>query len=209
MFMMNKKVIFLRLQECVSVVPLKVVSGFGTERGYDWRSENLSLGEDMDGGLRYGFGPNLTHGQWLYVHIGADMEIVTVVVSRYLAMASENIVTILTIFTVFQRLLVLLMMLDKLLNENVEIVNVIRDAIECANDQLRTIAEWPKLAMQDEDATRLEVIRQLRVIPELSGLDRARCLRKLMQNLADMKAFLVVPEEMKMDYCKVILQDDA
>ena len=124
-------------------------------------------------------------------------------------MASENIVTILTIFTVFQRLLVLLMMLDKLLNENVEIVNVIRDAIECANDQLRTIAEWPKLAMQDEDATRLEVIRQLRVIPELSGLDRARCLRKLMQNLADMKAFLVVPEEMKMDYCTVILQDDA
>ncbi|TYK15867.1 hypothetical protein E5676_scaffold637G00440 [Cucumis melo var. makuwa] len=36
--------------------------GSGAKRGCDRRSENLSLGEDMDGGSRYGFGPSLTHG---------------------------------------------------------------------------------------------------------------------------------------------------
>ena len=41
------------------------------ERGRDPRTENLSLGEYMDGGLRYGLWPSLTHGGWLYVHIGA------------------------------------------------------------------------------------------------------------------------------------------
>ncbi|KAA0063973.1 uncharacterized protein E5676_scaffold1415G00310 [Cucumis melo var. makuwa] len=35
---------FLKLRECVSVAPPRVVRGFGTKRGRDWRSENLSLG---------------------------------------------------------------------------------------------------------------------------------------------------------------------
>ncbi|TYK25868.1 hypothetical protein E5676_scaffold436G00840 [Cucumis melo var. makuwa] len=51
------------------------------KRGHNRRSENLSLGEDMDGGLRYGIGPSLIHGAWLYVHIGADMDVVTIVLS--------------------------------------------------------------------------------------------------------------------------------
>ena len=51
MFMVNEKVISLRLRECVSLAPPMVVRGSKTERGRDRRSENLSLGEDMDGGL--------------------------------------------------------------------------------------------------------------------------------------------------------------
>ena len=51
MIMVNENVIFLRLRECVSVAPPMVVKGFGAERGCDWRSENLSLGEDVDGRL--------------------------------------------------------------------------------------------------------------------------------------------------------------
>lgn len=81
--------------------------------------------------------------------------------------------------------------------------------MKCADDQLRAIEEWPKLAMQNESATRQEVIRQLHAIFELNILDKAYCVRKLTQNLADMKAFLDIPEEMKMDYCAIILQDDA
>ena len=51
---------------------LRLSEDFGAERDRDQRSENLSLSEDMDGGLRYGFRPSLTHCGWLYVHIGAD-----------------------------------------------------------------------------------------------------------------------------------------
>ena len=33
----------------------------------------------MDGELWFGFGPNLSHGGWPYVHLEVDMEIVTMV----------------------------------------------------------------------------------------------------------------------------------
>ena len=52
MFMVNEKVIFLRLHECVSVAPPIVVKGFwGAESNRDQRSKNPSLGEDMYRGL--------------------------------------------------------------------------------------------------------------------------------------------------------------
>ncbi|KAA0056591.1 retrotransposon protein [Cucumis melo var. makuwa] len=82
---------------------------------------------------------------------------------------------------------------------NVETMEVIRDAMECANDQLRAIADWSKLAMQDEDTTRWKVIRQLQAIPELSRLDRARCMQTMAGKLDEMKAFLNLLEDMKMD----------
>ena len=37
----------------------------------------------MDGGLRYDFGPCLTYSEWFYVHVGVDMEVVTVVGAKY------------------------------------------------------------------------------------------------------------------------------
>ena len=49
------------------------------ERGCGWRFENLSLGEDVDGGVWYGFGLSLIYDGWLYVHIGVKMEMETVV----------------------------------------------------------------------------------------------------------------------------------
>ena len=37
----------------------------------------------MDGGLCFGFEPNLSYSEWLCVHIGADMEVVIVVDAKY------------------------------------------------------------------------------------------------------------------------------
>ena len=56
---------------------------FEAEKGRDRRFENLSLSEDVDGRLLYGFEPSLTHVGWLYVHIGEDIEVVTVVGAKY------------------------------------------------------------------------------------------------------------------------------
>ena len=56
---------------------------FKLERGCDRRFENLSLDEDMDRGYDFGFEPSLPYGGWLYVHIGADMQVVTVVDTKY------------------------------------------------------------------------------------------------------------------------------
>ncbi|TYK15318.1 retrotransposon protein [Cucumis melo var. makuwa] len=78
----------------------------------------------------------------------------------------------------------------KLEEQNVETVDVIRDTMKCVNDLLRAIVDWPKLARQEEDATRREVIRQLQDIPELSRLDRVRYLKIIAGNLVIMKAFL-------------------
>uniref|UniRef100_A0A9I9E6F3 Uncharacterized protein n=1 Tax=Cucumis melo TaxID=3656 RepID=A0A9I9E6F3_CUCME len=50
---------------------LWLLEDFEAERDRDRRFGNLNLGEDVDGGLRCGFGPSLTRGGWLYVHIGA------------------------------------------------------------------------------------------------------------------------------------------
>ena len=37
----------------------------------------------MDERCDFGFRPRLTHGGWLYVHVGADMEVVTLVGAKY------------------------------------------------------------------------------------------------------------------------------
>ena len=50
-----------------------------------------------------------------------------------------------------------------------------------------------------------EVVRALRVIPQLSRLDRAQCNRILMNNLTDMKGFLELSDEEKLDYCTVLI----
>ena len=83
MFMMNEKVISLRLCECTSVAYLCLLDDSGAERGHDRRFKSLSIGEDMDVGCDFGFGPSLTHGGWLYMHIGADTEFITMVGAKY------------------------------------------------------------------------------------------------------------------------------
>lgn len=46
--------------------------------------------------------------------------------------------------------------------QKVETVDiVIRNAMECANDQLRAIADWSKLAREDEAAIQQKVMSEL------------------------------------------------
>ena len=71
---------------------------------------------------------------------------------------------------------------------------------------MRLIAEWPRLALEDESRVRREVVRALRAIPELSRLDMAQCNRILMNNLTDMKGFLELSNEEKLDYCTVLIR---
>ncbi|KAA0041796.1 retrotransposon protein [Cucumis melo var. makuwa] len=54
-------------------------------------------------------------------------------------------------------------------------VDLIHEAMEYVNGQLRAIAEWPSVTLQNETAVCQEVLCQLRVILELSRLDRTRC----------------------------------
>ncbi|KAA0039263.1 retrotransposon protein [Cucumis melo var. makuwa] len=81
--------------------------------------------------------------------------------------------------------------------------------MEYANNQLKVIAEEPNLQRQDERSSRAEVVRQLQEVPELSTRDRVRLMWKIMRNIDDMKAFLEVPNKLKLDYCMGILKDNA
>lgn len=60
--------------------------------------------------------------------------------------------------------------------QNFEIFEPIRDAMDCTNDQLRVIANWPDRASQKEDALVQEVITQVQSIPQLSVEDSAKCM---------------------------------
>ncbi|KAL4022851.1 hypothetical protein IC575_016597 [Cucumis melo] len=86
--------------------------------------------------------------------------------------------------------------------------DVLRTAIEYGNEQLNRIAKWPVLQRQDASQTRQEVVRQLEAIPELTLMDRCRLMRILMHNVDDMKVFLEVPDNMKYQYCRIILQEN-
>ncbi|TYK14144.1 retrotransposon protein [Cucumis melo var. makuwa] len=77
----------------------------------------------------------------------------------------------------------------------------------CANDQLRAIVEWPSVALQNETTVRQEVLCQLHAIPELSRLDMVHCSRILFCNLDDMRGFLEILEDEKMDFCTVLLRE--
>ncbi|KAA0036810.1 RING-H2 finger protein ATL66 [Cucumis melo var. makuwa] len=47
----------------------------------------------------------------------------------------------------------------------IEMAEIIRNAREYANDQLKTIAEWPNVRHQEASATHVKDVRQLQEIP--------------------------------------------
>ncbi|KAL0544170.1 hypothetical protein IC582_019282 [Cucumis melo] len=81
--------------------------------------------------------------------------------------------------------------------------------MKCVNDQLRAIVEWPSVALQNETTVHQEVLCQLHAIPELSRLDRVHYSRILFCNLDDMRGFLEILEDEKMDFCTVLLREDS
>ena len=62
--------------------------------------------------------------------------------------------------------------------------------LECTNDQLKTIAEWPARALANDTHVRQELLRLLHVMPELTSLDRALCQRHLLSRMDDMQGFV-------------------
>ncbi|KAA0056139.1 retrotransposon protein [Cucumis melo var. makuwa] len=93
--------------------------------------------------------------------------------------------------------------------QRVEHVDLIHKAMKCANDQLRVIVEWTSVALQNETTVHQEVLCQLHAIPELSRLDRVHYSRILFCNLDDMRGFLEILEDEKMDFCTVLLREDS
>ncbi|KAA0059863.1 retrotransposon protein [Cucumis melo var. makuwa] len=90
-----------------------------------------------------------------------------------------------------------------------ETVEVICNAMEFVNDELKTITEWPKEQRQAEDKYGVQYVKQLQDIPELNSRDRVRLMQIIMHSVLDMKAFLRIPIELKLEYCTVLLEDNA
>lgn len=62
-------------------------------------------------------------------------------------------------------------------------VEIICNAIEYVNDQLKAIAKWPNLQRQDACASSTEVVRQLQRILKLSTYDRVHLMWIIMCNV--------------------------
>ncbi|KAA0052252.1 retrotransposon protein [Cucumis melo var. makuwa] len=67
-------------------------------------------------------------------------------------------------------------------------LEVIHMALECMNDQLRTIVKWPARALANDTHVRQEFLRLLRETLDLSSLDRALCERQLISRMDNMRA---------------------
>ncbi|KAA0065601.1 retrotransposon protein [Cucumis melo var. makuwa] len=94
-------------------------------------------------------------------------------------------------------------------DQTTETVKIICNAIEYTNGQLKAIAKRSNVQRQADDASRAEVMSQLQGIPKLSTRDRVRLLWIIMHNVHNMRAFLEVPDELKLDYCTTMLEDNA
>lgn len=57
-----------------------------------------------------------------------------------------------------------------------KIYDLIRDCMDAANDQLRTIMEWPDKAINREDTMVQEVITNIESISSLSMEDISKCV---------------------------------
>ncbi|KAA0037993.1 retrotransposon protein [Cucumis melo var. makuwa] len=74
---------------------------------------------------------------------------------------------------------------------------LIRNAMDCVNDQLKVIANWPERASQKEDTLQREVIMQLQSNPQFCVEGSVKCMMVVTQKLLLMKTFLDLPDEMK------------
>ncbi|KGN58436.1 hypothetical protein Csa_000900 [Cucumis sativus] len=93
--------------------------------------------------------------------------------------------------------------------QTAETMKIIRNTMKYVNDQSEAIVEWPSVQHQSKDAFYAEVMKQLQAIPELSTHDRRCLMWTLMCNVHDMKALWEISNELKLDYCTVMLEDNA
>ncbi|KAA0060132.1 retrotransposon protein [Cucumis melo var. makuwa] len=86
-------------------------------------------------------------------------------------------------------------------------VEAIHLALDQTNEQLRMIAEWPARTLANDNHVRTEFFRILREMPELTSLDRALLQRHLLSRMDDLWGFVLMPEDEREGFCRVLLRD--
>ncbi|TYK05827.1 retrotransposon protein [Cucumis melo var. makuwa] len=86
-------------------------------------------------------------------------------------------------------------------------LEIIHMVLECTNDQLRTIVDWLACALINDNHVHREFFHILHEMSELTSLDRALLQRHLLSRMDDMQGFVLMPENERKGFCRVILRD--
>ncbi|TYK02497.1 retrotransposon protein [Cucumis melo var. makuwa] len=92
---------------------------------------------------------------------------------------------------------------------DMEILTMYIKGFNMFQNDLRAIAKWPYVALRNDTTVRQEVLYQLRAMLELSRLERTRYSQILFRSLDDMRGFLKMIDEEKMDFYTILLQEDS
>ncbi|TYK16458.1 retrotransposon protein [Cucumis melo var. makuwa] len=74
-------------------------------------------------------------------------------------------------------------------------------------EMVAMIAEWPALALANDNHVRTKFFRILRKMPELTSLDRALLQRHLLSRMDDLRGFVLMPEDERERFFRVLLRD--
>ncbi|KAA0026224.1 retrotransposon protein [Cucumis melo var. makuwa] len=80
-------------------------------------------------------------------------------------------------------------------------------ALDQSNEQLRMIAEWPACALVNDNHVCTEFFLILREMLELTSLDRVLLQRHLLSRMDDLRGFVLMPDDEREGFCRVLLQD--
>uniref|UniRef100_A0A9I9E4K7 Retrotransposon protein n=2 Tax=Cucumis melo TaxID=3656 RepID=A0A9I9E4K7_CUCME len=79
--------------------------------------------------------------------------------------------------------------------------------LDQTNEKLRMIAEWPVHALANDNHVRMEFFHILREMLELTSLNRALLQRNLLSCMDDLRGFVLMPEDEREGFCRVLLRD--
>ncbi|XP_050937702.1 uncharacterized protein LOC127148281 [Cucumis melo] len=80
-------------------------------------------------------------------------------------------------------------------------------ALDQTNEQLRMIAEWPARVLANDNHVRTKFFHILHEMSELTSLDRALLQRHLLSRMDNLRGFVLMPEDEREGFCRVLLQD--
>ncbi|KAL0558898.1 hypothetical protein IC582_003481 [Cucumis melo] len=80
-------------------------------------------------------------------------------------------------------------------------------ALDQTNEQLMMIAKWPARALANDNHVRTKFFCILREMLELTSLDRTLLQRHLLSRMDDLRGSVLMPEDEKEGFCRVLLRD--
>ncbi|KAA0055597.1 retrotransposon protein [Cucumis melo var. makuwa] len=80
-------------------------------------------------------------------------------------------------------------------------------ALDQTNEQLRMIARWSARALANDNHVRTEFFCILREMPKLTSLDRTLLQRHLLSCMDDLRGFVLMPEDEREGFYRVLLRD--